>query len=147
MAMSNNLFWYGGNFYKQIKGVAMGARYAPSADIFLNRWEEEDIFTEEWPQLKLYQRYIDDLFFMWEGSVEELQDFMAHMNSNHYGIKLTGKWSYEEIQYLDLEIFRKGTHLYTRTFFKDVDRNGYISTRSCYHPGWIKAIPKGTICP
>lgn len=33
--------------------------------------------------------------------------------------------------------------MYTRTFFKDVDRNGYISTRSCHHPGWIKAISKG----
>lgn len=79
---------------------------------------------------------------MWEGSVDELQEFMTHMNNIRYGIKLTGKWSYEEIQYLDLEIFKKGTQLYTGTFFKDVDRNGYISTRSCHHPEWIKAIPK-----
>lgn len=33
----------------------------------------------------------------------------------------------------------------TRTYFKNVDRNGYVSTRSCYHSRWIGAIPKGQV--
>lgn len=27
-----------------------------------------------------------------------------------------------------------------KTHFKDVDKNGYISTRSCHHLGWNRAI-------
>lgn len=68
-------------FFNQVKGVAMGAKYAPSvANIFLNKWEDEEIFTEDWPQLMLYWRYIDE--FIWEGSVEDLHLFMTHMNNN-----------------------------------------------------------------
>lgn len=144
MAMSNNFFWYGGDFFNQVKGVAMGAKYPPSvANIFLDKWENEDIFTDEWPQLMLNRRYIDDLVFIWEGSLEDLHSFMTHMNNNQYGIKLTSKWSVEKIQYLDLKLFYRKNRLLTRTFFKEVDKNGYISTRSCRQPGWIKAIPKG----
>lgn len=111
---------------------------------FLDKWENEDIFTDEWPQLVLYRRYIDDLVFIRDGSMEDLHLFMDHMNNNRYGIKLTSQWSFEKLQYLDLEIFRKENKLLTRTFFKEVDKNGYISTRSCHHPGWIKSIPRGS---
>lgn len=76
------------------------------ANIFLDKWESEDIFTDEWPQLMLYWRYIDDLFFIWEGSLEDLHSFMAHRNKNRCSIKITSTWSVEEIQYLDLEIFK-----------------------------------------
>lgn len=30
MAMSKNYFWHQGEFFNQVKGIEMGARYAPS---------------------------------------------------------------------------------------------------------------------
>lgn len=30
-------------------------------------------------------------------------------------------------------------------FFKETDRNGYITTYSCHHPRWIRGIPKGQL--
>lgn len=42
LAMGNNYFWYQGTYCNQTKGVAMGARYAPSvANLVLNKWEQE----------------------------------------------------------------------------------------------------------
>lgn len=41
LAMTNNYFWHKGSYYKQIKGVAIGAKYAPSvANLLLSHWEE-----------------------------------------------------------------------------------------------------------
>lgn len=38
MAMENNYFWHKHEYYKQIKGVGMCHKYAPSvANIFLNK--------------------------------------------------------------------------------------------------------------
>ena len=48
LAMSHNHFWHKGEFLTQTKGVAMGAKYAPSvANIFLNHWEAEQIYSTQ----------------------------------------------------------------------------------------------------
>lgn len=61
LAMSNNYFWHEGSCYKQIKGVAMGAKYAPSvANILMSQWEEHSIFGAHIPEISLYKIYIDD---------------------------------------------------------------------------------------
>lgn len=70
--------------------------------------------------------------------MEDLQQFMNQINSR-YGIKLTSKWSVEEIQYLDLEIFKSGNRLLTRIFFLRMLIRMVISQ----HGAAIKAIPKG----
>lgn len=65
------------------------------------------------------------------------------INNNAYNIKLTANCDPEIIQFLDLELYKSGNQLFTRTYFKEVDRNGYVSTRSCHHPRQLRAIPKG----
>lgn len=146
MAMSHNYFWHKGDYYTQIKGVAMGAKYAPSvANIFLNRWEEEQVFSTTRRNLKLYRRYIDDIVIVWRGTEEELQVFFDKINCNTYGISFSGSWNKQSINYLDLQIYKNNGYLSTRTFFKSTDRNGYIPTSSCHHPQWIGNIPKGQL--
>lgn len=67
------------------------------------------------------------------------------MNVNRYGITFTGKCNHQQIDYLDLEIFKKGEVVCTRTFFKTTNRNGNIPTSSCHHPKWKGNIPKGQL--
>ena len=144
MAMKNNFFWHDHRYYSQIKGVGMGNKYAPSvANIFLNKWESEEIFGKSWPQIQAYKRFIDDILIVWEGSHEQLKGFIEHINHNNYGIKFTTNIQTEVTQFLDLEIFKNGKELHTRTHFKETDRNGYIPYGSCHHPQWKRAIPKG----
>lgn len=58
----------------------MGARYAPRfANTFFNRWEQKEIVSKEWHQLKMYRRFIDDIYLIWEGGQEELQTFLNHL--------------------------------------------------------------------
>lgn len=144
LAMSHNYFWHKGDYYTQVKGVAMGAKYAPSiANLLLNKWEEEQIYSTNRSHLKFYRRYIDDIVIIWGGTEEELQMFFDELNHNIYGLSFSGNWSRRNINYLDLQIFKEDGHLSTKTHFKDTDRNGYIPTSSCHHPKWIGNIPKG----
>lgn len=46
---------------------------------------------------------------------------------------------------MDLTLYKKDDKLYTKTFFKTTDQNGYILIQSCYHPKWLKGIPKGQL--
>lgn len=51
----------------QKKGVAMGAKYAPSvANLFSEHMEA--IHGESRTELKVYKRYIDDGLIVWAGS-------------------------------------------------------------------------------
>lgn len=65
------------------------------------------------------------------------------LNDNQYGLKFTGEWSLETINYLDLTLVKNGNRIGTRTFFKATDRNGFVPTNSCHHPQWLVAVPKG----
>lgn len=144
--MNNNYFWYEGDFYAQTKGVAMGTKYAPSvANLFMSKWEEEDLFRRTRTEMEFYRRDIDDIFMIWSGTEESLKKFLEDINHNRYGIKFTGDWNKELVNYLDLQIFKNNNRLDTRTFFKETDRNGYIPTRSCHHPKWIGNMPKGQL--
>lgn len=112
----------------------MGAKCAPSvANLFLNRWKEEQIFSVRRENLKFYRRYIDNIVIIWRVS-EDLQTFYNEINQNIYGITFTGNWSRQNIDYLDLQVYKNNGHLNTRTFFKITDRNGYIPTKSYHHP-------------
>ncbi|XP_073491244.1 uncharacterized protein [Aquarana catesbeiana] len=48
----------------------------------------------------------------------------------------------QQIDFLDLNIFKDGDKLDAKTHFKSTDRNGYIPVRSCHHLKWKMVIPK-----
>lgn len=121
-------------YFTQTKGIAMGAKYAPSiANLFLNHWEEEQIYGVQRQNLKMYRRYIDDIMIIWKGTECELQALFKEINQNIYGITFYGTWSKQTIYYLDLQLYKNNGYINTRTFFKSTDRNAYIPTNSCHH--------------
>lgn len=95
--------------------------------------------TKQWPQLQLYN--INDILIIWDGSQETLEDFLQYIN-HKYGIQFTRNLNSEAISFLDLVIFKHKNTKFTKTYFKDSERNGNIFNRSC-HPKLIKGIPKG----
>ena len=145
-SLDHNYFWYGNEYYKQICGIAMGAKYAPSvANLYMAEWEAEVLYNRKPQQLLLYRRFIDDILIIWDGDKESLIDFGFYLNSNDKNIKLTWELSDEKINFLDLEITKEGTKLVTQTHFKTVDRNSYLPLDSCHHNPWLENIPKGQL--
>lgn len=50
--LSHNYFWYASHFNSQKRGVAMGAKFAPSiTNLFMAEWEDKVIFKERGAEL------------------------------------------------------------------------------------------------
>lgn len=144
-ATQHNYFWFQSQFYTQIRGVAMGAKYAPSlANLFMAQWEEI-IYALKRPELVLWARYIANILLLWKGDFKSLQGFMSILNDNNCGISLSYEISQTYIHFLDLEISVNNTmdDLAFTTYFKPTNRNGYIPVDSCHHDQWLKSIPHG----
>lgn len=65
------------------------------------------------------------------------------MNSNNQNINLTWEISISQIIFLYLEVNIYASGLYTQMYFKETDRNSYISITSCHYKPWIANISRG----
>lgn len=96
----NNFFPYEDTMYHQWRGTAMGTHMAPSyANLFMGLFEETYIWFEHAHKSKivLYHRYIDDLFFLWNGSEAEAMEFVQELNSTDWCISFTPRFYTHEI--------------------------------------------------
>ncbi|CAH2284021.1 Hypothetical predicted protein, partial [Pelobates cultripes] len=94
-------------------------------------------------RLALYRRFIDDILIVWKGGWDEVEDFMAHINDNQWGLSFTYKKHKSTIEFLDLTLIGTISSIVTKTFQKSVDVNGYLHAMSGHHPTWIQNIPLG----
>lgn len=79
-ATGHNYFWFGEEFFLQICGVAMGAKFSPSlAKMFMARWEIEVIDTDPPKELRLWRRYIDDVLLLWVRDLPSLEAFFPDL--------------------------------------------------------------------
>ena len=98
--------------YLQIKGCAMGTIYAPPyANIFMDHFERKYIYPFLEGLSLSYLRFIDDIFFIWTGSKNQLITFLNDLNTNHNSIKFECKISQSSIPYRDTEVYIKNNKL------------------------------------
>ena len=73
IVLKNNIFQFNEKTLKQLRGTAIGTKFAPLyAIIFmadLQEWILEDIEL----QPHIFWRYIDDIFFIWEHGENSLR--------------------------------------------------------------------------
>jgi len=140
ITLKNNDFTFNGNFYLQICGTAMGKSYAPGlADLYLEELDEKAMHGFRIKPL-LYFRFLDDIHFVWTGTVADLQQFESYLNSLIDGIKITLNYSYDTIDFLDTTIYKKAhpslpniDTLQTRVYFKETDTHQLLHKQS-FHP-------------
>ena len=81
----------------------------------------------------LYVRYIDDIFFVWKGTEEELKKFLETVNDLHPSNMFDYVYSKSKSVFLDCNISLNGRKLKTLVFSKPTDRKAYVHSKS-YHP-------------
>lgn len=136
--LKRNDFVFNGEFYLQIKGTAMGKRFAPAyANIFMAFWEE-DVFGKCPKKPFCYLRYLDDIWGVWEGSQEEFDGFVRILNSHDPSIRLKVETNYNSIDFLDTTVYKDSKfsdnhQLDIKIFFKKTDTHALLH-KSSFHP-------------
>ena len=148
--LDGNIFEFDGNLFQQKIGTAMGTSVAPTYACLFMGWLEEFILSA-WSNHKkhgskpyLWRRYIDDIFFIWNGDVQELNEFIDFINQQHPNIKFEATFDFEKrsIPFLDMSIsINENGFLETDLYKKKTAKIQYLLPSSC-HPGHItKNIP------
>ena len=135
LVLTNNFFEANGVLFHQLWGLAMGTPLAVSAAvIYMARLEQQILDTVG---LVFYKRFIDDIFFIWEGNYIDLLDFISKLNNLAPTIKLTSSISQEKVVFLDMEVCHENGRLTTRPYQKPLNRYLYLPFTS-YHPSHSK---------
>ena len=78
-------------------------------------------------------RYIDDIFFIWTESEDELEHFLQRLNAFHPNLKFTHEKSKVSINFLDVTVSIKGEEFGTDLYCKPTDchsvRRWYSQTK------------------
>ena len=147
LVMKCNVFRFGDTYWHQLEGTAMGTPPAvPYATLFYAICEEK--FATSSPNLYFYRRYIDDVFAIWAPSAtiatdeENWLQLQATMN-DHYGLKWTFSERTNTVDFLDITISIRGTHLHTTLFEKLLNLYLFIPPHSAHPPGVLNGLVLG----
>ena len=141
LVLKNNIFQFDEKLFKQVRGTAIGTKFAPPYAILFLANLEEKILGEMDLKPRIWWRYIDDIFFIWEHGEEELKEFIKKLNEYHPTIKFTAEWSKEEISFLDVKVSLKEGDIKTDLFVKSTDTHQFLEPTSCHPYHCKKGIP------
>ncbi|OCT58568.1 hypothetical protein XELAEV_18002002mg [Xenopus laevis] len=106
-------------------------------------WEEVHIFgglVHGVEDIKFYKRYMDDLFYIWQGTEFAFLDFVKALNSNDFNLRFTHTFHSTSIDFLDLKLTGKGCKI--ESMVTDTG-NSLLRADSCHPSHVFKAVPMG----
>ena len=116
----------------------MGAIYAASyTNIFMDHFDRKYIYPLIEEKSLTYFRYIDDIFLIWTGTKNELNQFLKDLNKKHTSIKFDYKASKDRIVFLDTDISLHNGKLHEKICRKKTDLQHYLHRKS-EHPKSLK---------
>ena len=139
IVLENNFFGFGEETYHQLLGTAMGTKFAPKyANMFMGQLEHR--LLESLPHKPFtWWRFLDDIFCVWTGTLEQLHEMYDLMNNFHPTIKFTMDIMKDNvIPFLDVLVKLEEDHtISTDVYYKPTDTHQYPMTSSC-HPEHVK---------
>ena len=139
LILTLNNFVFNGIHYLQKIGCAMGTICAPNyANIFMEKFEKTYIYPYIYQFSNFYCRFINDIFFIWNGTVIQFQ-----LNNRHPIIKFDFKFSKTNIEFLDSTVYKnkEQNKLLTTVYCKPTDRRNFLHYTSAHPRSLIKSIP------
>ena len=144
MILYKNYFLFENDYYLQLQGAPMGSVFSPDyAGIALGYLEHNSIWHNN-PfihNMLLFKRYIDDIFLVWQGSEEELHNFVTYLNNLTPTIKFNMECSRSEIPFLDTRVLLQKGKLSTTLYTKPTDKNSLLHATSAHPPALKKGLP------
>ena len=141
LVLKNNIFEFFDKSYKQIRGMTIGTKFAPSNAVPFMTALEEKILNKVKRKPNVWWRYIGDIFFIGEHFEESLKEFINEINSFHPTTKLSADWSKGKVNSLDNEVTLNNAVLSIDLFVKPTDKYRFLDTTSCLPYHCKKSIP------
>lgn len=136
--LTKNDFEFNSEFHLQIKGTAMGKKFAPSyANIFMAAWEDSALSSSPLKP-SAYFRFLDDIWGVWTYSRENFIAFTNHLNRHQKSIKIKFEIDPHQVNFLDVVTykgpkFEKQGLLDYKVYFKPTDTHCLLHKAS-FHP-------------
>ncbi|KAG5895901.1 hypothetical protein JTB14_000513 [Gonioctena quinquepunctata] len=116
----------------------MGSSLSPIIANIYMEWFEELAIREAEYKPKLWLRYVDDTFILWNHGDEHLQDFFSGINRIRDSIKFTMEMETNSaLPFLDVNVERIGNEIRTSVYRKKTHTGQYLSYCS-NHPSSTK---------
>ena len=77
-------------------------------------------------------RHIDDIFFIWTESEDELEGFLQRLNAFHSNLKCTGDKSKVSKKFLDFKVSSNGEEFETDLYCSPTDCNEFLECNSAH---------------
>ncbi|CAJ0919542.1 unnamed protein product [Ranitomeya imitator] len=127
----------------------MGSNVAPPyANAYMAHFEDTSIYTHELFQnhVLTWKRYIDDVFCIWRGDLDSLQDFFLFLRTAWPGLDFTMTHDPYRISFLDTVVIKDTNgNLSTDLYSKPTDRNSLLHYDSFHPKNMKKSIPKSQL--
>ena len=140
--LDGNYLLFRDQYYLQIDGVAMGSPLAPViANIWMEHFEDRALSTGP-STVKLWRRYVDDIFCVINGGQQEVEQYIEHLNSIHPKMRFTYELEKDRsLAFLDLKIMAKvdGTLAHT-VYRKPTHTDRYLHASSHHHPRHLLSV-------
>lgn len=114
-----NYFRFDCQYYLQIKGIAMGSAFAPSAaNLFMDHFERTHILNTSNPyeHISNYHRYIDNIFCIYDDP-SSFPAFQEWLNQLHPSIKFTFSGDSKSVNFLATTVFRTKRNTFSHEAF------------------------------
>nr|XP_058943701.1 uncharacterized protein LOC131771856 [Pocillopora verrucosa] len=106
LILKENSFQFNGVNYLQCFGTAMGTRMAVAfANLFMAEIETK-LLHQSSIKPRVWKRYIDDVFSLWDVRKQDIDLFIEQANTFHPTIKFTAEISETEITFLDTVVYK-----------------------------------------
>ena len=108
----NTYFQYKDEYFKQVDGMAMGSPLSPVlCNLFMNDLEKTAMEKSE-QKPKMWLRYVDDTFALWEYGEDSLNGFLEYLNGINKAIKFTMEQEKEgKLAFLDTLVKREDSKM------------------------------------
>ena len=83
IVLKSNIFQFDEKTFKQVRGTAIGTKFAPPYAILFMADLEEKILSASEKKPMIWWRNIDHIIFIWEHGEESLEKFLNKLNSFH----------------------------------------------------------------
>ena len=139
--LTKNNFQFNGKHYLQTGGTSMGTKMAPAyANVFMGQFENDFVYTYHNPPL-VWVRFIDDIFCIFTGTLDELNSFINYLNSCDPHIKFTSEISQTTVTFLDTRVNLSHNKIETDLFCKPTDSHNYLLFSSSHPRRCKESIP------